>query len=565
VLFRSKQATRGLALLRRLRAITSLDESPRLKRIMAELESPEPAPCRRSLTEELKRAPVCDCGFVVGDKIPEAQQSDFAALIEQALCDYRTLLRTPEVGDALMARAYAVRDIDPDASTRLRSLHATLAREDTESVTALMDLLDESTMAECRTALAHATPVHARSLADLSEKLQGRRLTRRHIIEAVDEWIGSGGEQSVIAIEQASPRDQQASPSAVWWSLLHQDLDLSQLPGAAMDADSLRAFETACERSYPSSSLAPLLERSASRQVLTFVTGEPVHTLAVQAAWRTLAARVISHSPGLPEIAPSSAHLHAETAHLVADHLRCLRNLQASLASGAPRRLLARIELSRICADPWGCAELTRLAETAMRESAEACDDWLASLPPRDALEPDTRPIVLVYDAVPVDVWVRALDSVTADGYRLTWQRLDTVPHTVPSLRALLGIPEDCDPIEGAEALGMHYHTIDGSEEKPLLDLVPLSDAGTGILVRIAVFDRTAHAGGLRLENMAERFTTLLDRHIRALRTACSDAGRPLLLTTDHGLSYQHGKLTHGTEGVYERALPLVQLDRPAE
>jgi hypothetical protein len=97
-----------------------------------------------------------------------------------------------------------------------------------------------------------------------------------------------------------------------------------------------------------------------------------------------------------------------------------------------------------------------------------------------------------------------------------------------------------------------------GNEETPLTDLLPPLDRESPLLVRVALFDREAHAGGLRLEALLERFGPVVERHLDALRPACASAGRPLMVTADHGVSLARGGLTHGKGGVYERAAPRI-------
>jgi hypothetical protein len=57
---------------------------------------------------------------------------------------------------------------------------------------------------------------------------------------------------------------------------------------------------------------------------------------------------------------------------------------------------------------------------------------------------------------------------------------------------------------------------------------------------------------------MADAFGSLLDELLPAAAALCAEEARALVLTSDHGLSLEGGRLTHGTGGVFERAVARV-------
>lgn len=554
-----RQARRGLALLQRLRTLSMLDEPRELQALVAQLEEPEPKACGRNLVEELQRAPVCDCGVVFGDIPPESSRPDPGALVERALGDYLILLRSPEVLEALAARSFAMRDIDAPMATRLQKLRAALTNAGTESVTALADLLDDQTLEECRGALAQTTPMCARSLDDLAARLQGRRLTRQHIIDAVDAWIGDQPRECIVAIEQGNTGGTVSAETPVgWWPVLHRTGAFEGLPPAVAESDQVRRMAQACERSFPVSSLAPMLERLPAGELAAFITREPVHTRAIEAAWRILASRVLKNLPNMPSLPHASAHLDASRRREITSRLQLLERLRGALNEPMPRCLTARIELSRLGADPWTTDDIAKTATGAVTRLSESASDWLTTLPSCEPVDFAGRPCVLLYDAVPIDVWLEALRRRPIDGAQVAWQRLDGEAHTVSALCAMLDVGPSEEPLDVCAVKGIEYITLSGNEEAPLAEMLPPLDGGPPVLVRIAIFDREAHSGGLRLEALLERFGALLERHLQCLRPACAAAGRTLILTSDHGVSLARGGLTHGTGGVYERVAPRI-------
>jgi hypothetical protein len=75
------------------------------------------------------------------------------------------------------------------------------------------------------------------------------------------------------------------------------------------------------------------------------------------------------------------------------------------------------------------------------------------------------------------------------------------------------------------------------------------------VVLRISSLDRGAHQGAFKLADMAARLRHILETKLPALIAYCRKENRELILTTDHGLSFAAGALSHGAGGAYERAI----------
>jgi hypothetical protein len=111
--------------------------------------------------------------------------------------------------------------------------------------------------------------------------------------------------------------------------------------------------------------------------------------------------------------------------------------------------------------------------------------------------------------------------------------------------------------VEELDARGIPYRSLPAEEQELGAALADLPPRGATVL-RVSSLDRRTHAGEATLEDLASLLGTIVRRDLSALLSACRSGGRPLVLTTDHGLSLVRGRLTHGRGGVWERALFLL-------
>ena len=224
-----------------------------------------------------------------------------------------------------------------------------------------------------------------------------------------------------------------------------------------------------------------------------------------------------------------------------------------------PERLEARLCIDAIIADPWSTDELRRAAEHALADMETTGSLWLASLPAAAALSLQDNPVVLVMDGVSADLWLANAESLTraAPGARWEWLRLDGNVVTPDSLALQLGI--EGDPLDVLAANGIPYVQLSGREENLAAalsgGLSATRSPGQAAVARIALVDRAAHRGELRLGAMGEALASLLEQRLAEVVSLCQSEGKPLVLTADHGLSLVGGRLTHGGGGVFERAI----------
>ncbi|MGA2613680.1 MAG: DUF6079 family protein [Spirochaetia bacterium] len=579
----SRQVSRAVGALRLLASIDSLDRPPDLGRFLELLEPRAPQRCDRHVSEELLRGAVCGCGFQPGDT-PAIERPDHPEeQIEKALASFVDGLHAPRVREAVAARAFALQDANPGVAKRLGELASALSRQ-ALSPAALIDLLDASLCHEIEQALAGRVPVVHLSLDDLARKVAGRRLPAERIEAAVREWLSDagrtaggalgadGGAAGTVARPEAGPTELIAVEAAqgdvrapgsyfdpmAWWPLLHPGLLRAEpLPGdPSLEQTSIAA---ALETRYPSARLAEEFRQARTDGLLRFVSREPLHTQAVRAAWLVIAERVLG-GERLPTPAPPDSLLaDAAEAARVISRLRAVIRYAALREQAFPERLEARLCIDAIIADPWSTDELRRAAEHALADMETTGSRWLASLPAAAALSLRDNPVVLVMDGVSADLWLANAESLTraAPGARWEWLRLDGNVATPDSLALQLGI--EGDPLDVLAANGIPYVQLSGREENLAAALSGgLSAArspGQAAVARIALVDRAAHRGELRLGAMAEALASLLEQRLAEVVSLCQSEGKPLVLTADHGLSLVGGRLTHGGGGVYERAI----------
>jgi len=75
------------------------------------------------------------------------------------------------------------------------------------------------------------------------------------------------------------------------------------------------------------------------------------------------------------------------------------------------------------------------------------------------------------------------------------------------------------------------------------------------VVIRVSLADAGAHGAYLRLSEMPTTVGRFLESELPHLQEICAEQQRPLILTTDHGLSLTRSGLSHGRGGVFERAV----------
>jgi len=582
----SRQASRAVGALRLLASIDSLDRPPDLGRFLDALQPRAPQRCARHVSEELLRAAVCGCGFQPGDS-PAIERIDRPEeQIERGLVSFVDGLLSPRVREAVAARAFALQDANPSVAKRLGELASSLARQ-TMSPAALIDLLDASLCHEIEQALAGRVPIVHLSLDELARKMVGRRLPAERIEAIVREWLADAGQEAgtaagpagLIAVEggDIGGGDARAPGSPVdplaWWRLLHPGL-LRADPVRAEPSAEPTSMAAELEARYPSAGLLEEFRQARTDGLLRFVSREPLHTQAVRAAWLIIAERVLGgerlSTPARPESLLADP---SEAAHVIS-RLRAVLRYEALREQAFPERLEARLCIDAIMSDPWSTDELQRAAERGLAGMEATGNQWLASLPPAAALSLQDNPVVLIMDGVSADLWLANADSLNraAPGARWEWLRLEGKVATPDSLALQLGLKGD--PLEVLSANGIPYVQYGGREENLAAALAgslsAASSPGRPTVARIALVDRAAHRGELRLAAMTEAFASLLEQRLPGVVALCRSEGRPLVLAADHGLSLVGGRLTHGggksaeyvggksaeyVGGVFERAI----------
>ena len=555
----SKYSLRCIGAMRRLASVESLDRPSGLSGFFAELDTPPPAPCKRHVKEELLRAAQCGCGFCVGDLPPQtAPGTDPDRSVAQLFTEYHAILRAPRVREAVTARAYALKDAKPEIAGRLTRLESVIADSQTPS-SLLLDALDEHTVAELDRALSGTVSLQSRNLRGLQAALSGRRLTPENIRAVCSEWLGSVAPDAIVAIEGGEAGGGKTGSDASWWPLLRSDLFSSRQ--VLIAPEEARRVEKSCEELFPAANLRPRLLRLETVRLVQFVCEEPVHTSALKEAWSILAERVLQGSADVAEIAAGSRHLvPAEAAGIVA-RLTGLHRICALRREHAPQRLRARIALSALAADAWSDQRILAAIEAAVADCAQKAADWLITLPPVQPLDLSVNPVVVLVDGLAPDVWLEA--ATTMDGVmgpaHVSWARVTSAAHTVPAMNALFGFGAERDPLNEFHARGIAYHQLSGDEKARVTDLISHASAQGPLVIRFGVIDKASHEGRLRLHELPAMLRTVLSHSLPDLLDVCAKTRRPLVLTTDHGMSFVKGRLSHGAGGVFEEAIARIE------
>jgi hypothetical protein len=550
----TKYGERVLTILRRLTSVRSLDQPRGLEDLFSWNDSSKTPSCNRILREELVRSPVCGCNFKSGDIREEKIIDDPEKLIEECLTEYLAILRSPPVMEKLTAHAFAQKDVYPERAGRLSNLSRRLERSD---LAACRDLLDDSTIAEIDRALTATTTIEQRPLARLTEALSGRRLTPAKIKTVVEEWIGAVSQDTIVSIETVQThQSEKQGIASLWWLLLRADLQTGKT--AAISREEISRTQRHIESLFPADELTGHLQALPDDQLVQFICGEPIHETAVHAAWRLLAHRVCNRAVAPGSIRVSSRFVNQDAHASTIRRMKTLFDIPDTLRLSIPGRLRARIHCASVIHDPLSTRELQRSAEALIALTTDAGNDWLQTLPALQPIGLSDRPVVLIFDGIAPDVWLEALDTIEnlfQDASR-EWAMLKTESRTIPAMNALFGFDPQSDPADALHAAGALYVSLAGNESRPLVDLIPALDENSpALVVRLGMIDAAAHASNPPLYTMAEALRQVLRTTIPRLVEQCTLYKRTLLITTDHGLSFNEKRLSHGGDSVYEKAI----------
>jgi hypothetical protein len=567
----SRAAQRALDALRRLAVIQALDRPSGLDAFLRDLAPGSHEPCKRRLSEELLRSPLCGCGFSPGDAPPAPRARKPEESIDRFLHAYCEILGSPRVLEAAAARAFALQDVQVSSAEKLRRL-AEILRRGKASPAEISGAIDEDTATELDRALSGRVAVRPRSLAALVSRLAGRRLPPRTILSLVSDWLAEASEEVLISVdddirgigstgsEKEGATDAAADAESLW-PLVHAEL-LERSPhiGGPRSAGEAARLEQRLEGAFPSARLREVFAAADSRDLLGFMRTERFHTEAVRAAWLVLAERIVGGQKLPAGFAPESRHADPEKARRVAALLEALGRANDLLAKEYPERLSVRIPFEELLFDSWTSRELGDAVYRSLEQVSRAAAGWLSGVPAVQAIPLENAPVVIIFDGVPADVWMRTgLETGIGQGEEelsgctMSWGRLDVVPATPESISSLFALSGD--PQERLVLGDSPMLTLRGDEERSLKELLlPLAPKKPAV-VRISLLDKAAHARGLRLSEMAAALSEIVRRDLPALRRECARQKRELIVTTDHGLSLSRDGLSHGRGGAYERLI----------
>ncbi len=554
----SRFAKRAYKLLKRLASIEILDRPAGLHSVLKGIEAPNESICKRNLFEELLRAPVCNCGFILGETDSSWKTEDPEKAIEKCLDDYLTVLRNPEVREAISARVFAMDDSKPDVSNRLRSLNTLLAAEHASSA-GLLDLFDDTTAQEMSKALTGKITIKKRSLNDLSSELSGRRLAPDRIYETVRKWIDASEKNMVIAIEDDGPVSSGGFPQTLtWWSRLHPDIF------SVENLSDFRITEAELEKHFPSDSIRKRLTRLDDKSLFDFIKNEPFHTNAVREAMIIFTERILSGNSWLPEDSLDgiqSHHLDPDVKGGIIRRLNRLQHIAGFLKKNMPEKLSVRIPLSELIMDTWSTAQLRDSLFDKISEIETNGKDWLSILPVVRPISLTDNPMVIIIDGVSPDVWLCVCESHIFKGKKLetTWMKLDAPPYTATSVSALFGFSQDALQEFGEKDIP--YHQVKGDEKHSLDKLLPVFPKNKPVIIHVSLVDSGAHSTRLRLSDMPEAIENFLEREMPGLFAISEQENRSLVITTDHGFTLSKKGLSHGSGGVFETA--IFRLEKP--
>jgi len=541
-------AKRALVLLQRLAAVEVLDRPEGMAEFLRQLETPRGTVCKRNPIEELMRSPVCGCGFISGETPKPARETEPQDAIEKYLDDYMTILRGPEVKEALAAHIFAMADAEPQAAGRLRSLKTLLGDERTSSAS-LLDVLDDAATTELSRALRGRVRIEKRSLKDLVSQLAGRRLTPQQIRNLVERWGAGDADNTVIAVQEDHVNAGNGPATPSWWPMMHHRLFTEEPTVGSGD------LEAALEQHYPAAALADRLTRLDDLSLIEFMVTELFHTHALHTAWLLLAERIINGSPWPQTATADSRHVDPGKATKIRRRLETLIRICRHRGRPFPDALRVRIAFSKILVDPWASPQLRTLVHQKILAAARAGEQWLATLPAVVPVDLASNPMVVILDGISPDVWLETLEKaiIKLSDMTVSWRRLEAIPVTALSISSLFGFAGD--PLDEFHARGIDYHQVRGNEAYGLADLLPEFQPDKPVIIRVSLVDDAAHAALLRLNEMPRAVCSFLEKELPRLQDLCVKQNRPLTVTTDHGLSLTRTGFSHGKGGVYERAI----------
>ncbi|MEA3436645.1 MAG: DUF6079 family protein [Thermodesulfobacteriota bacterium] len=552
----SRFAKRALMLLKRLASIETLDRPARLGSLFRKLEVPKDAVCKRNVSEELMRSPVCNCGFIPGEAQMPFQTEDPEKAIEKHLDQYLLILKNPAVREAISARIFALTDSDPDTVSRLRSLNSFLSDETSSSgASGLLDMLDDAMAGEISKSLSGRIAIEKRGVKDLVSSLGGRRLAPNQVHEVIKKWISIDKENTVVAIEDDIENISKSRFSShSWWAIMHPALFKEDA------GREIRDIEASLERQYPSSELRSQFLKLNDKNLLLFLINEPFHSMAVRMAWLLFSERILSGAPwprGYHKI-PVPLHADRETAVKIRKQIETLHKISMLLNAPFPDALRVRIPLSKIQTDSWTTSELRSFADEIIYKTGQTGEEWLSTLAETKPIDLQENPIVLILDGVSPDVWLEAMDDLKLDAVDMkhSWFRLEVAPQTPSAVSSLFGFSGNAgDATDEFHSRGVEYNQVKGNEEHGLSALLPVFSPDKPAVILVSLVDAGAHAAILRLSEMPEAVCTFLGKELPGLIDICNRQKRRLVVTTDHGLSLTKKGLAHGKGGVFERAI----------
>lgn len=550
----SKYSQRIMTMLRRLALIRSLDQPPGIEKLVQWQDTPDKFSCNRTLREELVRSPVCGCNFKIGDVRQEETIADPQQLVEESMQAYLKILGSPLVLENISAWAFSQKDVHPDRARHLTDLVKQLERSD---FAACWDLLDEQAISDIDRALSAATVIEQRGIERLARQLSGRRLTPGKIRSIVDEWIGDARQDTIVSIE--APHGLAAQKQKIagsWWLRLRPDLHAEK--SAALSQDEIIRMQRYIESLFPAEELSAELAALSDDRLARFISGETIHAAAAHSAWVMLANRVCNRAVAPGVIGVSCGLLNpAEQASCIR-RLKTLAALVDTMRMPLPLRLRARIHCAALIHDPLATRELQRAAEALIVSATDAGNDWLRTLPVLQPVDCSSRPVVIIIDSLAPDIWLESLASMEDlfQNSLHSWYRLESEAKTIPAMNSLFGFDPQSDPAEAFHAAGTDYILLDGNESRPAIDLIPPVEAQSPCMViRLGMIDTAVHSGSMQLADMPEAVRKMCGTIIPRMLETCSRHKRPLILTTDHGLSFVNKHLSHGADSVFEKAV----------
>ncbi len=551
----SKNAERALQTLRRLAGIEAMDRPPGLDRFLTDMDNRQTVQCRRQTREELMRSPLCSCGFLPGQGGSFSAPKDPGKEIDRFLTEYVAILNTPGVLEPISAHAYAIQDMLPEVSKHLKKLGAGLESGSIRS-SSLVSVLDEATIRELSRAIEGTVTLKRVNLDDLTKRLAGRRLPPARVLSLFAEWLGVHDDDTLVAVVgKNSPGQAEETGAADWWPLANARYFPHISTGDRDEAALTGKLGTLLEQRYPSGQLVEHFKRMNPETLIRYIRGEPFHTSAIRTAWLVLAERVLEGAAFPEEKDLGCSHADLTCSKETEKRLVLIGEIAGHLGRAYPERLAVRLDLETLFSDPWAKDALKTCVDRTLEKTQSLGGTWLEGLDPVKPIRLEERPLVLLIDGVPPDIWLKVLPRITTKESRpfISWSRLTTVPETAAATALLFGVEEE--PADALSALGVPYITLSGTGDKSVSAELEGLASGTAAVVRLSVLDRGAHRGAYKLSEIVLVLETILDRELLPILKLCRRQNRPLVLTTDHGMSLRPGRMDHGRGGVYESAI----------